>query len=83
MQLGLKLVHLIGSCIAILYLFLLIYCFTSQEFIQPFITSITSLNADNILEAAKDSGGARVIEAFLSSDASAKLKRRLIMKYAV
>ncbi|BBG98730.1 pumilio 23, partial [Prunus dulcis] len=53
---------------------------TSWEFIQPFITSITSLNADNILEAAKDSGGARVIEAFLSSDASAKLKRRLIMK---
>ncbi|KAI5336621.1 hypothetical protein L3X38_015889 [Prunus dulcis] len=51
-----------------------------NEFIQPFITSITSLNADNILEAAKDSGGARVIEAFLSSDASAKLKRRLIMK---
>ncbi|XP_016649559.1 PREDICTED: pumilio homolog 23 isoform X2 [Prunus mume] len=51
-----------------------------NEFIQPFITSITSLNADNILEAAKDSGGARVIEAFLSSDASAKLKRRIIMK---
>ncbi|ONI15214.1 hypothetical protein PRUPE_3G030900 [Prunus persica] len=51
-----------------------------NEFIQPFITSITSLNADNILEAAKDSAGARVIEAFLSSDASAKLKRRLIMK---
>lgn len=54
-----------------------------QEFIHPFITSITCLNADNILEIAKDSKGAHVIEAFLSSDASAKLKRRLIMKYAL
>ncbi|KAM1010887.1 hypothetical protein ACFX13_047045 [Malus domestica] len=51
-----------------------------NEFIHPFITSITCLNADNILEIAKDSKGAHVIEAFLSSDASAKLKRRLIMK---
>ncbi|XP_050383842.1 pumilio homolog 23 isoform X1 [Argentina anserina] len=50
------------------------------EFIQPFITSITSIPADNVLEAAKDPGGARVIEAFLSSDASAKLKRRLVMR---
>lgn len=54
-----------------------------QEFIQPFITSITSITADNVLEAAKDAGGARVIEAFLSSDASAKLRRRLVMRYAV
>ncbi|XP_062008837.1 pumilio homolog 23 isoform X2 [Rosa rugosa] len=50
------------------------------EFIQPFITSITSITADNVLEAAKDPGGARVIEAFLSSNASAKLKRRLVMR---
>ena len=49
-------------------------------FIQPFITSIVSLEADNVLEVAKDTGGARVIEAFLSSNASAKLKRRLIAK---
>ena len=56
--------------------------FILQEFIQPFITSITSIPADNILETAKDPGGARVIEAFLTSDASAKLKRRLIMRYA-
>lgn len=34
----------------------------------------------NVVEAAKDTAGARVIEAFLSSGASAKLKRRLISK---
>lgn len=41
------------------------------------------MEADSILEAAKDKGGARVIEAFLSSDASAKRKRRLIAKYVM
>ncbi|KAL6137343.1 hypothetical protein ACLB2K_062635 [Fragaria x ananassa] len=51
-----------------------------NEFIQPFVTSITSIPTDNVLEAAKDPGGARVIEAFLSSNASAKLKRRLVMR---
>ncbi|XP_015901153.3 pumilio homolog 23 [Ziziphus jujuba] len=51
-----------------------------SRYIQPFITSIASMEADNILEAAKDTGGARVIESFLSSDATAKMKRRLIAK---
>lgn len=41
------------------------------------------MEADNILEAAKDTGGARVIESFLSSDATAKMKRRLIAKYVI
>lgn len=50
------------------------------EFIQPFVTSILSMEDDNVLELAKNTGGARVIEAFLSSSASAKLKRRLIAK---
>ena len=53
----------------------------SQEYIQPYILSITIMEADHVLEVAKDAGGARVIEAFLSSDASAKLKRRLVAKY--
>lgn len=39
------------------------------------------MDAEHVLEVAKDRGGARVIEAFLSSDASGKLKRRLVMKY--
>ncbi|XP_022992154.1 pumilio homolog 23-like [Cucurbita maxima] len=50
------------------------------ELIQPFITSLTSMEDNHILEVAKDSSGARVIEALLNSDASAKLKRRLVMK---
>ncbi|KAJ0075862.1 hypothetical protein Patl1_33864 [Pistacia atlantica] len=52
----------------------------SQEFIQPYITSITSMEADHVFEAAKDAGGARVIEAFLGSNASGKQKHRLILK---
>ncbi|GAV87319.1 hypothetical protein CFOL_v3_30745 [Cephalotus follicularis] len=51
-----------------------------SEFIQPYITSITTMEADQVFEAAKDAGGARVIEAFLSSNASLKLKRRVITK---
>ncbi|KAJ4958593.1 hypothetical protein NE237_025704 [Protea cynaroides] len=51
-----------------------------SEFIQPFVTSITSLEADHVLEVAKDAGGGRVIEAFLSSNASVKQKRRLLVK---
>ncbi|GMN36748.1 hypothetical protein TIFTF001_006256 [Ficus carica] len=51
-----------------------------SEFIQPFVTSILSMEDHNVVEAAKDTAGAHVIEAFLSSGASAKLKRRLISK---
>lgn len=42
---------------------------------------MTSLEEDQLLDTSKDSGGARVIEAFLSSDANAKQKRKLIVKY--
>ncbi|XP_059639993.1 pumilio homolog 23 [Cornus florida] len=51
-----------------------------NEFIQPYVASITSMEADHVLEASKDTGGARVIEAFLSSNASGKHKRRLVIK---
>ncbi|XP_021295000.1 pumilio homolog 23 isoform X1 [Herrania umbratica] len=51
-----------------------------SEWIQPFIMSITSMDAVHVLEASKDAGGARVIEAFLASDASTKQKRRLVVK---
>nr|XP_043623770.1 pumilio homolog 23 [Erigeron canadensis]XP_043623771.1 pumilio homolog 23 [Erigeron canadensis] len=50
------------------------------EFIQAFISSMTSLEEDQLLDTTKDSGGARVIEAFLSSDASGKQKRKLVIK---
>lgn len=51
-----------------------------NEFIHAFISSMTSLEEDQLLDTSKDSGGARVIEAFLSSDANAKQKRKLIVK---
>lgn len=35
---------------------------------------------EHVFHTAKDSGGARVIEAFLSSDTSAKFKLKLISK---
>nr|GEX83141.1 pumilio homolog 23 [Tanacetum cinerariifolium] len=51
-----------------------------SEFIHAFISSMTSLEEDHLLDTIKDSGGARVIEAFLTSDASGKQKRKLIIK---
>ncbi|GMI82183.1 pumilio 23 [Hibiscus trionum] len=51
-----------------------------SEWIQPYILSITSMETEHVLEAAKDARGARVIEAFLASDASTKQKRRLVVK---
>ncbi|KAG8380221.1 hypothetical protein BUALT_Bualt07G0170800 [Buddleja alternifolia] len=51
-----------------------------SEFIQAYITSITSLEDNQVLEASKDPSGARVIEAFLSSSAPAKQKRKLVIK---
>ncbi|KAJ0241043.1 Pumilio 23 [Hirschfeldia incana] len=53
----------------------------SSELIQPYITSLTSMKPEHIIETAKDSSGARVIEAFLASNAAAKQKRRLIIKF--
>lgn len=51
-----------------------------QEFIQPFIASITSLETNQVLEAAQDAAGSHVIEAFVDSNASWKQKRKLIVK---
>lgn len=51
-----------------------------SEFIQPYVTSVTSMEADHVLEAAKDAAGARVIEAYLSSKVSAKQKHRVVLK---
>ncbi|XVF86992.1 hypothetical protein PTKIN_Ptkin18bG0084900 [Pterospermum kingtungense] len=51
-----------------------------SEWIQPYILSITSMEAEHVLETVKDARGAHVIEAFLASDASTKQKRRLVVK---
>ncbi|KAJ8774247.1 hypothetical protein K2173_009678 [Erythroxylum novogranatense] len=67
-------IHVMGSLIL-----QAIFRFQS-EFVQPYITSLTSMEVEHVIEVAKDGGGARVIEAFLDSNTSAKLKRRLIMK---
>ncbi|CAN0877981.1 Pumilio homolog 23 [Linum grandiflorum] len=50
------------------------------EFIQAYITSLTCMEVEHVLEVAKDAGGARVLEAFLDSAASGKQKRRVISK---
>ncbi|XP_057505237.1 pumilio homolog 23 [Actinidia eriantha] len=67
-------IHVMGSLILEL-----VFKFPSA-FIQPYITSITSMEAGHVLEASKNSGGQRVIEAFLSSNASGKQKHKLIVK---
>lgn len=41
------------------------------------------MEAEHVYEAAKDAGGARVLEAFLGSNASVKQKCRLVMKYVM
>ncbi|VVA95022.1 unnamed protein product [Arabis nemorensis] len=52
----------------------------SSDLIQPYIKSFASMKAEHTIETAKDSSGARVIEAFLASNAATKQKRRLIIK---
>lgn len=52
----------------------------SNQVIQPYIVSIASMETDHIFETAKDSGGNHVLEAFLCSEASAKLKYEVIAK---
>ncbi|KAL7100318.1 hypothetical protein ACP275_09G139300 [Erythranthe tilingii] len=51
-----------------------------SEHIQAYITSLMSLEANHVLELTKHPAGARVIEAFLVSNASAKHKHKLIIK---
>lgn len=69
---------------SILTLIFLLSCVSmNQEFIQPYVTSITSMEADHVLEAAKDAAGARVIEAYLGSKVSAKQKHRVVLKYVM
>lgn len=55
--------------------------FILQEYIKPYITSITSMEATHVLEAVRDARGSHVIEAFLCSGAPGKQKRRLVTKY--
>lgn len=65
------------------YHFFVLLVSVLQEFIHAFISSMTSLEENQLIDTTKDSGGARVIEAFLSSDASGKQKRKLVVKYVL
>nr|XP_029123826.1 pumilio homolog 23 isoform X3 [Elaeis guineensis] len=56
-----------------------IFRYPSQH-IRPYISSITSMEADHIFQTAKDAGGARVLEVFLCSDATAKQKLNVITR---
>ncbi|KAG1342562.1 pumilio [Cocos nucifera] len=49
-----------------------------HQLIRPYISSITCMEADHIFQTAKDAGGARVLEVFLCSDATAKQKLKVI-----
>uniref|UniRef100_A0A7N0TNN1 Uncharacterized protein n=1 Tax=Kalanchoe fedtschenkoi TaxID=63787 RepID=A0A7N0TNN1_KALFE len=49
-------------------------------FTQPFINSITGMEVEYALDMAKDASGSRVLEAFLSSNASGKHKRKIVAK---
>lgn len=51
-----------------------------SEYIEPYITSIISMDSSHVLETAKDTSGARVVESFLGSTASDKQKKKLISK---
>lgn len=51
-----------------------------QQLIRLYISSIMSMEADHIFQTAKDAGGARVLEVFLCSDATAKQKLKVITR---
>lgn len=52
-----------------------------QECCQQFCASMAALEPNDLLEAVRDPGGSRVVEAFLSSVAAPlKHKHRLISK---
>lgn len=51
-----------------------------KDLIRPFINSLKSMDVNYILQIAQDAGGSRVLEAFISSDVSAKEKQEVISK---
>lgn len=51
-----------------------------QSAVKPYIESIVCMEADHVLETAKDVGGGRVLEAFLGANAPAKQKLEVIAK---
>lgn len=64
-----------------MFLFSFSLPFVDQQYIRPYVESIVHMEIEHVFDIAKDAGGRRVIEAFLSSDASSKQKRKIIAKY--
>ncbi|XP_062205360.1 pumilio homolog 23-like [Phragmites australis] len=51
-----------------------------HQYIRPYVASLLAMEDDQILQISKDSGGSRVLEAFLCSSATAKRKFKVFGK---
>ncbi|CAM0943447.1 unnamed protein product [Alopecurus aequalis] len=51
-----------------------------HQYIRQYVASLLALDDDQILQIAKDSGGSRVLEAFLCSSATSKRKFKVFAK---
>jgi len=54
--------------------------FLVQQYIRPYVASLLAMGDDQILQISKDSGGSRVLESFLGSNATAKRKFKVFGK---
>ncbi|CAO2148264.1 unnamed protein product [Urochloa humidicola] len=52
-----------------------------QQYIRPYVASLLALEDDQVIQISKDSGGSRVLEAFLGSSATAKRKFKVFGKF--
>ncbi|XP_006661734.1 pumilio homolog 23 [Oryza brachyantha] len=51
-----------------------------HQYIRPYVSSLLAMDDDKILQISKDSGGSRVLEAFLCSSTTAKRKFKVFAK---
>ncbi|PUZ39384.1 hypothetical protein GQ55_9G303300 [Panicum hallii var. hallii] len=51
-----------------------------HQYIRPYVASLLAMEDDQVLQISKDSGGSRVLEAFLGSSATAKRKFKVFGK---
>uniref|UniRef100_A0A0D3HD75 PUM-HD domain-containing protein n=1 Tax=Oryza barthii TaxID=65489 RepID=A0A0D3HD75_9ORYZ len=51
-----------------------------HQYIRPYVASLLAMDDNKILQISKDSGGSRVLEAFLCSSATAKRKFKVFAK---
>ncbi|GJN20472.1 hypothetical protein PR202_gb07853 [Eleusine coracana subsp. coracana] len=53
-----------------------------HQYIRQYVASLLAMEGDQILQISKDSGGSRVLEAFLCSSATTKRKFKVFAKYS-